>query len=190
MIGRTHDLAAFTALNLVVILNPIPNISLATATTSLLVCIIGGLTPDLDQPTADLWHKIPAGSFFGGILSNLLWKHRTISHSLLGLFIFGFAAKFVANWLATFMAVNTGVVWGAFMIGFVSHLVADTFTREGVPWLFPLNWYIGIPPLAFLRIKTGGNLEKYVVFPGLLLFNGYLFWNHYSFFINFFHRLF
>ena len=189
MTGRTHDLAAFTALNLAFV-NLTPEVvSLGTAILAIGACFVGGLTPDLDQPAAKLWQQLPAGTFFGHIFSKFFWKHRTISHSLLGLFIFYLISQFVVTWMESFILVNTKLIKGAFLIGVFSHLVSDSLTKEGIPWLFPFKFYFGFPPFQFLRIKTGGNLEKYALFPILLLLNGYLVWKFYPIYLNLLHKL-
>ncbi len=183
MTGRTHDLAAFTALNLVVISNSLPSFSLATGLVSLVACFIGGLAPDLDQPTAKLWRDVPAGTFIGGLISPIMGRHRFISHSIVGLIIFGVLTKLLLLWMGSFVLVDMNLVWDAFIIGFASHLVADSLTHDGVPWLFPILIYFGFPPIKALRMQTGGLIEKYAVFPGLLILNGYLFYNHYQFYL-------
>ena len=71
-------------------------------------------------------------------------------------------------------------VWYAFLIGMMSHLVMDTFTKEGVPWLLPLPYKFGFPPLKALRITTGKMVETLGVFPALLIFNLYWYWAHYG----------
>ena len=189
MTGRTHDLAAFTALNLVVINQPITHIGLPTALVALSANFIGGLAPDLDQPTADLWHRLPAGSLFGRLLSPLLGGHRFISHSIFGLVLFGVGLSYLLNLASHVLLVNMSLVWWAFMIGYFSHLIMDTLTTEGVPWLFPAPIKLGFPPIKVLRIKTGGLIEKYLVFPVLLILNGYLFYNLYPKYLELFHRL-
>ncbi len=73
--------------------------------------------------------------------------------------------------------INTSIVFLSFIIAFVSHLVADMFTKEGVPLLFPLPFHIGFPPFEFLRIQTNGLVENLVVTPGiiaLVIYLGYL----------------
>ena len=73
---------------------------------------------------------------------------------------------------AQLMGANSRRIIGRHLVpGFVSHLIMDTFTKEGVPWLFPIPIRFGIPPFSFLRLKTGGMLEKTFVFPGLILLN-------------------
>src|SRR5437868_11896646 len=134
MTGRTHDLAAFTALNLVIVSQPLPQISLATGIAALAANMIGGLTPDIDQPTADLWRRLPAGTVFGKLLSPILGGHRFISHSILGIILFGLLSSFLLDKISSVVLVNMHIVWWSFMIGFISHLIMDTFTKEGVPW--------------------------------------------------------
>jgi inner membrane protein len=188
MTGRTHDLAAFTALSLVVISQPIPEMRLSTLVVAFTANFVGGLAPDLDQPTGNLWHRLPVGSYFGKLLSPLLGGHRFISHSIVGLALFGFGLHYLLNLASSVLLVNMNIVWWAFLIGYFSHLIMDTLTTEGVPWLFPIPWKIGFPPFKFLRIKTGGLIEKFVVFPALLIFNGYLLYTHYNQILSFLHH--
>lgn len=189
MTGRTHDLAAFTAVSYVFVTGAIPQMSLATVIVSFGANMIGGLAPDIDQPTAELWHKLPAGSIIGRLITPFLGGHRFISHSLLGIFLFGVLLKQFLVFASSVLLVDMNMVWWAFMIGFVSHLLMDTFTREGVPWLFPLPMRFGIPPFRLLRLKTGGIVEKSFVFPSLLLINAYLLYAHYHVLLDFFKKL-
>ncbi len=184
MTGRTHDLAAFTALSYIVATQPVQNITLGTLFVAFTANLIGGLTPDIDQPTADLWRRIPAGSIWGRLLSPVLGGHRLLSHSIVGIFLFGVGLKLLLQAINGILLVDMNIVWWAFMIGFVSHLIADTFTRDGVPWLFPIPLKIGIPPFRFMRMKTSGIIEKLIVFPGLIFANGYIYYKHYSVFVD------
>lgn len=185
MTGRTHDLAAFSALSYVVATNPPDNLSLATGLAALTANFIGGLAPDIDQSTADLWHRLPAGGIFGKLLSPLLGGHRFISHSIFGIFLFGVGVKLLLEQMRYVLLVNMEIVWWAFMIGFISHLIMDTFTKEGVPWLFPVPIRLGFPPFKLMRIKTGGWIEKGIIFPGLILLTGYIYWSNYGSFLKF-----
>ncbi|HVZ12692.1 MAG TPA: metal-dependent hydrolase [Patescibacteria group bacterium] len=187
MTGRTHDLAAFTALNMVVLGTTLPHMSLATALVAFSANMIGGLAPDIDQPTGDLWHKLPAGSLYSRLITPFLGGHRSVSHSLFGIVLFGVLSSIVLNTMSHVLLVDMNVVWWSFMIGFISHLLMDTITREGVPWLFPVPIKFGFPPFEFLRVKTGGLVEKSVVFPGLILINAYLVYSHYAFLLKVFH---
>lgn len=189
MTGRTHDLAAFTALNVVLITQPIPDLSLSTALVTLGACFIGGLAPDIDNSTSKFWQKIPAGTFIGQVLHPLIGGHRLISHSILGLVIVGWLVNYLLGLASSTLLVNMTIVWWSFMIGYLSHLLMDSLTTEGVPLLFPIPIRLGFPPLKSLRFKTGGFLEKFLIFPGLLILNGYLFYNYYQFYLNFIYKL-
>lgn len=188
MTGRTHDLAAFTALGYIVTTYQVPYVSLSTAIGAVSANLIGGLFPDLDQPTAKLWRDLPAGTIFGKLLSPLFGGHRFLSHSLLGLGIFGFGVNYLLQLMSSTILIDMHIVWIAFMIGYLSHLIMDSFTKEGVPWLFPLPIRFGFPPFKFLRIKTGGLIEQVIVFPGLLLFNIYLYYTHYAKVLDYLHH--
>ena len=45
----------------------------------------------------------------------------------------------------------------------------DSFTKEGVPWLLPIPIKFGFPPLRRLRITTGKGIEKFIIFPLLIV---------------------
>ena len=190
MTGRTHDLAGFTALSIIASSGDIPKMTLATALFGLSACFIGALAPDIDQPTADLWGRIPAGSVIGRIFSPFLGGHRFISHSIIGIILFGVLLKMLLAMASTIILVDMNIVWWCFMIGFISHLLIDMLTKEGVPWLFPIPFVFCFPPLQFLRIKTTGLVEKSVIFPGLLFLNVYVYVTHYHVFLSFLKNLF
>jgi len=189
MTARTHDLAAFTSLSFVAATQSLPTLSLATVLVSLGAGFLGGLAPDIDQPTNGLWHRGPAGSVIGRVVHPFLGGHRTISHSFLGMGIVGIIVWYFLQAISSVLLVNMWIVWCAFMIGVASHLIIDTFTKEGVPWLFPIPMHFGIPPIEALRIKTGGLYEKSLVFPGLLALNLYLYYSHYVRFIFLLHQI-
>ncbi len=188
MTGRTHDLAAITALGAVVLLSPARTITLSTALISILANQIGGIAPDIDQPTAPFWRNLPIGGVFGKVVGKLLGGHRFLTHSILGLVILGVLAHLLLVALTPVMPhVDTGLVWWAFMIGMFSHLVMDSFTREGVPWLLPIPIKFGFPPLKRLRIATGKAAEMLVVFPGIVALDIWFCTSHYNHIITLIH---
>ena len=189
MTGKTHDLAAFTALSYILITAPPEKISLATALVAFSANMVGGLAPDLDQPTARLWHEIRGGSIIGKIISPLLGGHRFISHSIIGLVLGGIIARVILDMIGTVVLVDMNIVWWAFMIGMVSHIIMDFFTHEGVPLFFPIPVKIGFPPFSFLRMKTGGIVEKSFVFPVLIFINGFLYYTSYQTILSFLRHL-
>lgn len=189
MTARTHDLAAITALGVIFLVGPEQSMTLATAIIAIFANLVGGITPDIDQPTAPFWRNLPVGKYIGKIFDKMLGGHRFITHSLLGLVIFGYLFHFLLIFLHPIMrSVNIGFVWWAFMIGMVSHLIMDTLTKEGVPWLLPLPVKFGLPPLKEWRITTGKSVETWVVFPLLLIFNGWLYSQHYQQILFFLHN--
>ena len=176
MTGRTHDLAAFTSLAAVVaVVQPAP-ISLSTLLLSILANLIGGVIPDVDQPTAPFWRNLPIGNIFGKVFARLAGGHRFITHSIIGVVLFGVAVKALLAFISPLLShTDTGYLWWAFMIGMVSHLCMDSLTKEGIPLLLPIPWHFGLPPLKALRIVTGKKLERLIVFPGLIALCGWLF---------------
>jgi inner membrane protein len=191
MTGRTHDLAAVTALGVVVLClpHPQPAVSLGTAIVAVFANLVGGIAPDIDQPTAPLWRNLPVGGYFGRVFDALIGGHRFLTHSIVGVVAMGYALNvllMVAHPLAP--SIDTSLVWWAFMIGMGSHLVMDTFTKEGVPWLLPLPIKFGLPPIKRLRVTTGKFAEVFVIFPGLLAFNAWLYCTHYRQVLDLLHR--
>src|SRR6266542_3471304 len=91
MKARTHDVAAATALLGVFVLLPEPpTLTLATVILAFIANQIGGIAPDIDQPTAPFWRNLPIGGIFGKIIAKMLGGHRFLSHSIVGLVLFGF----------------------------------------------------------------------------------------------------
>src|SRR5258708_3945234 len=125
MTGRTHYLAAFTAITYVVASGHLLHMSLSTVCVAFAANLIGGLTPDIDQPTAALWHKLPGGTIYSRLITPFLGGHRFISHSILGIVIFGALAHLILQLMSHSLLTNMNIVWWSFMIGFISHLFMD-----------------------------------------------------------------
>jgi len=188
MTGRTHELAAFTALAGTIALVPLTKLSLATAMVAFSANMIGGLMPDIDQPTADLWHKLPAGGLYSRLITPLLGGHRYISHSILGFALFSFLSYYLLQATSHVLIVDSHLVWWSFLIGYGSHLIMDTLTKEGVPWLFPIPIRFGLPPMKIFRVRTGGLVEKFLIFPGLIIINVYLVYAYHNKFLQLLHH--
>lgn len=189
MTARTHDMAAFTALGVAFVLAGEQTLTLSTILVAIFANLVGGITPDIDQPTAPFWRNLPVGRYFGRIFAAVNGGHRFITHSLIGLALFGFAA----NWFLVFIHplmpnVNIDLVWRAFMIGMISHLVLDSFTKEGVPWLLPIPFKFGFPPIKKFRIVTGKKIETWIVFPGLIIASIVFYSQHYERILDILHK--
>ena len=181
MTGRTHDLAAFAALSAIVLFEPLQTITLSTAIAAIVANQIGGIAPDIDQPTAPLWRNLPAGKYVGKLIDRGMGGHRFLTHSLLGIALFGFLTKILLQFLHPLTPhINDNLVWWAFIIGMISHLVMDSFTKEGVPWFLPIPVKIGFPPMKDLRITTGKMAESFFVFPAIAIGVLWLYASHYN----------
>jgi inner membrane protein len=76
--------------------------------------------------------------------------------------------------------VDIHFVWIAFLVGYASHLVMDSFTKEGVPWLLPIPFKFGFPPLRAFRITTGKAGETLLTLPILIAVDIWLAMSHYN----------
>jgi inner membrane protein len=148
-------------------LGPLSN---ATIIACLIVNQIGALLPDIDQASNQLWELMPEDRVFSRFLNKLFGSHRTLSHSILGLVIIYKISEWLIFKLINPSFINPGLVSGALMIGYLSHLFLDLLTEEGLPLLFPIKWKFGIPPIKALRIKSGKWGEKYIIFPLILVY--------------------
>ncbi|MDN5275883.1 MAG: Membrane protein containing transrane [Candidatus Saccharibacteria bacterium] len=190
MIARTHDLASFTALSAVFFLTVPNGLTLSTVIVALIANIIGGITPDIDQPTAPFWRNLPIGKYFGRAFGMLTGGHRFLTHSFIGVAIAAFLVWNFLRFLSPIIpTVDIFIVWISFLIGVLSHLFMDMFTKEGVPLLLPIPIKFGFPPLKRLRITTGKKLEMYIVIPLLIALNVYLYLLFYGDVVTFLHSI-
>lgn len=173
MTARTHDAFAFASLVTVAAYYPPSSLNLYTLFAALVGNIVGALIPDMDTAGNRLWDLFPGGDGLGKVARRIFYKHRTITHSFVGVyFIFrilawGLPKIFNPNFI------DPHLLLMSIMIGYLSHLFADSLTEEGVPLFFPINFNFGIPPIKRVRIKTGGWFENFVVLPGVGI---YLVW--------------
>lgn len=170
MIARTHDVGAVALLLTTAVwleLGPLPT---ATIIACLIANQIGALLPDIDQASNQLWELLPANKFFSKFLHKFFGSHRTLSHSILGVIIIYKVSEWLIFKLINPSFVNPGLVFWALIIGYVSHLLLDLMTEEGLPLLFPIKWKFGIPPIKKLRIKSGKWVEKFIIFPLILVY--------------------
>jgi len=173
MTARTHDAIAFASLITVASLNPPESLNLFTVGAAVVGNVIGATIPDLDQAGNKLYKLLPGGNYLGKLLRRLFLGHRAFSHSILGFYVMSLIIQLITMRLLNPNYVNAKLVFDAMMIGYISHLVADMFTKDGLPLLFPLPFRFGIPPISAFRITTGSWIENLVVLPGTA---AYIFW--------------
>jgi inner membrane protein len=183
MTGRTHDLISFASLLTVAAIYPPASLNLTTTFGCLVGSVVGALVPDMDQATNRLWDMLPVGNVVGRVFRHLMLGHRTLSHSLLGLYIFYKLLEVLVPRFFNPDFVNANLIIVSLMIGMVSHLFSDSLTKEGVPLFFPFKIKIGFPPIKSLRITTGKFAETVIVFPATLIYIFYLLYQKHDTFL-------
>lgn len=169
MTGRTHQLFGFTVVYSVVLALPYLDMNTQTLVVGTMLVSLGGLAPDLDNEDNVIYTLAPVGrGIISEIFERVFGKHRSISHSILGIFIMGYLSEWLISRIPAENGLDHIALWYAFMIAFVAHIFADFLTKDGVPLLWPWKFRFGFPPFKFLRMKTGGWVEDYVV-NGLLI---------------------
>lgn len=166
MTGKTHQVIGQTTGLITFLSLSSGSYNPATLAFTLVASSVSALLPDIDQPTSRLWHAIPFGHVAGEAVDPIL-KHRNVSHSLLGAIILGVLFYWLLSLMPSYWGVNTEIVFWVFTASYLSHLLADMVTVEGIPLLFPYQGMIGIPPKPFqgIRIMTGKWFENLVLFP-------------------------
>ena len=143
---------------------------------------LGALAPDIDNARSTLGKRL---GFISRGLQHLT-GHRTFFHSLIGMAVVGvivWAAQYGLGLAlvklglpitgdalnagfdpnGAFFAPGVGIAFAGLMTGYFLHLVADSLTEEGVPWLWPNKTYLGFPPSRHLRFRTGSGWEPVIV---------------------------
>lgn len=87
---------------------------------------------------------IPCGVFFGLACCTSMFitraKHRRETHSGLVMLILLLPNLYMLRFTPANMFTSVLLsLWSGFCIGWLSHLLADTFNKKGVPWLYPFN---------------------------------------------------
>lgn len=141
---------------------------------------VGALSPDIDNARSTIGKR--AGIISKGIQH--FAGHRTLFHSLLGMALVGAFIYAVQYGLGLIFAhyglyqtaaqlgiqihnaqtvAAAGLAFKAFLVGYFLHLIADSLTIGGVPWLWPNHTRFGFPPKRSWRFKSGTRAEVVVV---------------------------
>ncbi|MDO8512498.1 MAG: metal-dependent hydrolase [bacterium] len=186
MTAVTHQLTALTVASWLLVVYP-QNGGPVLATIALIAVMVGALTPDLDQPAANLGNRLLGAKVVGRIANKFSGGHRHFTHSILGLLAIGYGLHWIINhWLAPNLVIGAQLVWWAFMGGYASHIIADTFTDRGVPWLWPLPWHFQLPPGPnVFRVTTGSFVELFILRGALLIVLVIIIRSNLTLFLNF-----
>lgn len=177
MTARTHNAFAIASLLTVAAFFPPKDINVLTIVGSVIAADVGALFPDMDQAGNDLWKLLPARNSIGKVFRRIFYKHRTLTHSLVGVYLIFRLLEWLLPKVLNQAYVDPHIILAAFIVGYLSHLLSDSLTEEGLPLLFPININFGIPPIKSWRIKTGKWFENFVVYPSVWI---YLFWFAYQ----------
>lgn len=113
--------------------------------------LLGALLPDIDHPSS-----IPGRLL--RILSlpiSKLCGHRGFTHSLIAWLLLSITCY---QWLAVQWPIPSDLLQ-AFLLGYISHLIADMLTPSGVPFLWPLPIRFCFP---ILRSKSNKRAERFI----------------------------
>lgn len=125
---------------------------------------IGGLLPDIDCPQSMINGYIPGTGLLMG-LSGI--RHRTYTHSIWFLLL---------CWAIWFAVSKTYPIPYTLMLagtaGFLSHLIADMTTPEGVPLFYPVRFYWRVLPTFVLKWGGAWVIETLASAGGLVVIVG------------------
>lgn len=107
--------------------------------------IVGALIPDICHGGSKIGRQL---SILSKII-NLIFGHRSFTHSLLFLVII----TFLMNTFLSYETVTAGLI-----VGMVSHYILDMGTRSGIQLFFPLDFRVRFP----LTTKTGSMVENLI----------------------------
>lgn len=187
MMSSTHQLVALLAAFWVLTQYPV-SVGAVVGVAAVVAVMVGALTPDLDQPTANIWRRVLGARTVGNIFQSFSGGHRHFTHSILGIAAVGYALRWgIHEFLRPEIVGEAMMVWRAYMIGYISHPIADTLTDNGVPWLWPLHVQIKIPPgPPQLRVTTDSIVERVLVRGAVLISLILLLRSHWHVLVNLF----
>jgi len=113
--------------------------------------LIGALFPDIDHRQSYISHKAPVASF----AASTVFKHRGFLHSPLFILLAAGALTAGSRTMLTGAQLQMASMFlSGFIPGMISHIVLDTFNKQGIPWLWPYS-----KRFRLLSIRTDGIME-------------------------------
>lgn len=187
MTGTTHQLIALLAAFWVLTLYPV-HLGPILAVFAIFAVMVGALTPDLDQPAANLFRRTLGGRGIHRLFSLFSGGHRHFTHSILGIISIALLFRWIIlQFIQDAFHPQAFMILFAFLIGYISHPIADTLTDKGVPWLWPIAWNIKIPPgPEEVRVTTESFVETILLRGALLLAFLFLLSNYWQVLIGLF----
>lgn len=113
--------------------------------------VIGSLFPDIDHRQSYIAHKAPVAS----LAASTVFKHRGFLHSPVFILLAGILLTAGSR---TMMSGSQLLLMNQFITGFLpgmlSHIILDTFNKQGIPWLWPYK-----KRFRLLTIRTDSIME-------------------------------
>ncbi|WWO96139.1 MAG: metal-dependent hydrolase [Candidatus Dasytiphilus stammeri] len=106
--------------------------------------ILTSLLPDIDHPRSLLGQHLKWLS----ASMRVIFGHRGFTHSILAL---ATAVKLLNLILLLSRVIIPADVRHGMIIGYISHLIADSLTPAGIPLLWPLRWKLRLPIILNLH---------------------------------------
>ncbi len=109
-------------------LKTFPDMTITDAVSFVTCCTFASLLPDIDMPNSMFGKKLIAIPK----IINKIFGHRTVTHAF-------FWAIPLAALTVEYSENPAFFIFSGFLLGFLSHILSDTFTAGGVPWAWPLS---------------------------------------------------
>lgn len=126
------------------------------------VCCVASLLPDIDCGNSWIGRVL---FFISGRIEKS-FGHRTVTHSFLGMVIFGIALSPILIFSPT--------LFSALLIGYASHIFLDCMNKNGVALFYPEGVQAVMPGREEFRFIYGGKGERVLLFGfiglGLLMY--------------------
>lgn len=113
--------------------------------------VLGSLFPDIDHKQSYISHKAPVAS----LAISAAFKHRGFLHSPVFILLAGILLTAGSRTLLSGSPLQMAhfLITG-FIPGMLSHIILDTFNKQGIPWLWPYK-----KRFRLLTIKTDSIME-------------------------------
>lgn len=126
---------------------------------SLSMLALGTVFPDIDEPNSYIGRRL------SGISKSFktLFGHRGITHSIVG----WLAAIVILYTIHTTFSLPIELVYW-FSVGYLAHLIEDSFSKKGIAWLQPLTKKRFQSGFKIIYYTTGSLVEN-LIFVGAVL---------------------
>lgn len=113
--------------------------------------LVGSLFPDIDHQQSYISHKAPVAS----LAASTVFKHRGFLHSPVFILL---AGMLLTAGSRTMLSGSQLLLANQFILGFIpgmlSHIILDSFNKQGIPWLWPYK-----KRFRLLTIRTDSIME-------------------------------